>query len=139
MHKLYSTKAGGGRRELKLGALHKRGAAYERHDERGTRGIRRAEGHSEWNYNRAYTRPAKFGDAFSSITCHSKPVQRFRNIVHEQRGRTKRLVARCIRQYNICENWPVRGWYDIVIYGRYPELKYKDRLFCVCLIPGGAA
>ena len=27
MHKLYSTKAGGGRRELKLGALHKRGAA----------------------------------------------------------------------------------------------------------------
>lgn len=47
MHKLYSTKAGGGRRELKLGALHKRGAAYERHDERGARGIRRAEGHSE--------------------------------------------------------------------------------------------
>ena len=47
MHKLYSTKAGGGRRELKLGALHKRGAAYERRHERGTRGIRRAEGHSE--------------------------------------------------------------------------------------------
>ena len=47
MHKLYLTKAGGGRRELKLGALHKRGAAYERRHERGTRGIRRAEGHSE--------------------------------------------------------------------------------------------
>ena len=46
MHKLYSTKAGG-RRELKLGALHKRGAAYERHDERGTRRGRWAEGHSE--------------------------------------------------------------------------------------------
>ena len=46
MHKLYSTKAGGGRRELKLGALHKRGAAYERHDERSAR-RGRAEGHSE--------------------------------------------------------------------------------------------
>lgn len=46
MHKLYSTKAGGGRRELKLGALHKRGAAYERRHERGA-SRRRAEGHSE--------------------------------------------------------------------------------------------
>ena len=48
MHKLYSIKAGGGRRELKLGALHKRGAAYERRHERGTRRCGRAEGHSKW-------------------------------------------------------------------------------------------
>ena len=47
MHKLYSIKAGGGRRELKLGALHKRGAAYERRNERGA-SRRRAEGHSKW-------------------------------------------------------------------------------------------
>lgn len=47
MHKLYSTKAGGGRRELSLGALHKRGAAYERrHECSARRG--RAEDHSEW-------------------------------------------------------------------------------------------
>lgn len=36
MHKLYSTKAGG-RRELKLGAWHKRGAAHERAHERSSR------------------------------------------------------------------------------------------------------
>lgn len=42
MHKLYSIKAGGGRRELKLGALHKRGAAYERRHECGA-SRRRAE------------------------------------------------------------------------------------------------
>ena len=47
MHKLYSTKAGGGRRELKLGTLHKRGVHDERHDERGA-SRRRAEGHSKW-------------------------------------------------------------------------------------------
>lgn len=49
MHKLYSIKAGGGRRSLDFGALHRRlrplvtgelhkwGAAHERTDERGER------------------------------------------------------------------------------------------------------
>lgn len=41
MHKLYSTKAGGGRRELKLGTLHKRGVHDEGRDKRGASRRRR--------------------------------------------------------------------------------------------------
>ena len=63
MHKLYSTKAGGGRRELKLGTVHTRGVHEERHDERGA-SRRRAEGHSE----RAAVCGIFCNDGYSSAT-----------------------------------------------------------------------
>ena len=76
MHKLYSTKAGGGRRELKLGALHKRGAAYERRHKRSAR-RGRAEGHSE----RAAVCGIFCNDGYSSATgttCNCVCLQRRR-------------------------------------------------------------
>ena len=47
MHKLYSTKAGGGLKHLEPSTLHKRGVHDERHDKCGA-SRRRAEGHSKW-------------------------------------------------------------------------------------------
>ena len=109
MHKLYSTKAGGGRRELKLGALHKRGAAYERHDERGTRRGRWAENNSARNSQCSCRKRGHSSDTRPTSTC----------VCNNYAARTKYFDGYYI----------LRGFFDTSrIYGaqRHQDRKSKD-------------
>ena len=96
MHKLYSIKAGGGRRELKLGALHKRGAAYERRHERGASRCRRAETHSE----RCYTRHNSITAYFASFEAGIRRdwirlIRRSKHVLGIRRCNLQCIIFKC--------------------------------------------